>query len=124
MAKQEKEANKSEKPEEKHEEHASSEGGGWGAFPGGMGISFDTVRDATRDMRRQMEDGFMSLVPPEVTGHLVQAQKELILAGRRLGEKTIEELEKKARRAEEIHSRKDASRKAAKGDGESGEKAG
>ena len=72
--------------------------------------------DALRDLGRQAENAAMALVPAEVTGHLVNAQKELLLAGKRLGEvvghriderikQASECLDEKAQRAREIHER-------------------
>ncbi len=93
---------------EKTEKTESRSEGTWsssGEFPGRVEASFRSVADAACDVVKQVEEGMMSLVPPEVTSHLVQAQKEFILASRRVGDKAMEELEKKAERAREIHER-------------------
>lgn len=75
---------------------------------------FDDVRSSFREFHRDVEDSILSLIPPEVTRHLVNARKELVLAGQRLGDMTIENLERKAARAEEIHAEMKAKREAAR----------
>jgi len=85
-------------------------------FKEGPQWSAKAAREALCDLGRQAENAAMALVPPEVTGHLVNAQKELMLAGKRLGEMVghrIDErirhasecLDEKAQRAREIHER-------------------
>lgn len=71
----------------------------------GVRLNLKSVAEAMCDVHRQAEDAFMAFVPPEVTQHLVNSRKELIRAGQRLGEKMVEELDDKARRAREIHDR-------------------
>jgi cob(I)alamin adenosyltransferase len=73
------------------------------------------VCEATREAVQQVEDVAMSLVSPEVTRHLVNAQQELLRAGIRVaslasgsaekwGQKAIDALESKAGRAEQLHA--------------------
>ncbi len=120
MAKTEQE--KTGKDEGGSEERWSSAEEAWEDVSGKVNASLRPVFDAARDIGKQMEEGLMSLVPPEVSEHLLQAQKELILAGRRLGDKRLEELEKKAERAREIHERMKAGKEAASSSGGEKEK--
>lgn len=80
----------------------------------GPRFSFKSVFEALWEAERQVEDAFMASVPPEVTQHLVNAQKELLQAGARINEMAMEELDKRARRAEEIHRQQQAAKEAAK----------
>ena len=57
-------------------------------------------------LKREAEEAVMTLLPPEVTRNLAEAHKEFIRAGQRLGDLAIEELEKKAQRAEKLNERK------------------
>lgn len=76
-------------------------------------LSLGSAIRAARDVRRQVEEGVLSLVPPEVTQHLVNAQKEVVRAGQRLGEIAIERLDARAARAREVHERVKARKEAA-----------
>jgi len=90
---------------------APGEAPGAGAGPG-YRLSAKSVCDAARDMKDQAEDAIMALLPPEVTEHLVASKKELIRAGQRLGDLALENLDRKAARARDIHERMKAARQA------------
>ena len=90
-----------------------------------VNFSFQSVCDAMKDVERQAADALYTLVPPEVTQHLVNSQKELLKAGARLGEvaservrrfatEREEELNYRAARAREVHEKMRAEREAAK----------
>lgn len=72
-------------------------------FSAGPTLSLETIMAAACDVKHQVEDGLMALVPPEVTEHLVNSQKEMIRAGQRLAEMGIECLDEKIQRAQRIH---------------------
>lgn len=65
------------------------------------------MRGVACGMRREMENAMMTLLPPTVTRQLVEAHKEVIRAGQRLGDLAIAELEKKAARAESMTGKRD-----------------
>lgn len=72
----------------------------------GPRMSVKSIAAALREAERQFSDALMSSVPPEVTRHLVNSKKELLMAGQRLNEMAMEELDRRAARAEEIHAAK------------------
>lgn len=76
--------------------------------------------EAAREALEQAELAAMGLVPPEVTRHLVNAQQELIRAGMRVanvagssaerwGNRAIEVLESKAKKAAEVRGNRNDS---------------
>jgi len=78
-----------------------------------------------RDAEQQAEDAIYSVLPPDVTQHLMNSQKELLQASRRVGQiltekatqcadRRMEELDRKAARAREVHERMKAEREAQK----------
>ncbi len=66
-------------------------------------LTVGTLACAARDSLRKAEETFMAFFPPAVTEHLVRAQAEAVRAGQRLGDLAIENLERKASRAHELH---------------------
>lgn len=68
-------------------------------------MTLNSIKGAVCDIQKQMEDGMLTLLPPTVTRHLVEAHKELVRASQRMGDIALEKLEKKASRAEELHRR-------------------
>jgi hypothetical protein len=107
------------------EPHAAGASAGAEATdPFGRGSSWNCAStsaavEAAREALQQAEEAAMSLVAPDVTRHLVNAQQELLRAGMRLaqlanqsaeslGEKAISALEAKAVRAAEIHQQRQA----------------
>ena len=75
-------------------------------------VTADAVKEAVCDAGRQLEDGLLSIFPPEVTRHLAEANKEFIRAGQRLGDIVIDRIEKGAQRAQEIHEKSQAGKAA------------
>jgi len=81
--------------------------------------SAEAAFEAAREAGQQVEEAAMSLLPVEVTRHLVNAQQELVRAGVRIaalastsadkfGKHAIDALEAKAARAEALHAAKAA----------------
>lgn len=89
--------------EEQPRPESEGPGDGWQSTGGTARMTMESVRGALCDLQRQVEDGVMTLVPPQVTRHLVEAHKEVVRASQRLGDIALEKLEKKAARAEELH---------------------
>ncbi len=79
-------------------EETAEESGGW--MPR---MSPGMAWQAACEAREQAEDLFMALVPPEVTEHLINSQKELVRAGARVGEMIEERLDRRLARARKIH---------------------
>ncbi|MEO8376364.1 MAG: hypothetical protein ABI579_01735 [Candidatus Sumerlaeota bacterium] len=77
-------------------------------------VTAEAVKDAACDAGKQIEEGLLSIFPPDVTRHLAEAHKEFIRAGQRLGDIVIDKLEKGAQRAEEIHEKTKKEKAAAK----------
>ena len=75
-------------------------------------VTAGAVKEAVCDAGRQLEDGLLSIFPPEVTRHLAEANKEFIRAGQRLGDIVIDRIEKGAQRAQEIHEKSQAGKAA------------
>ncbi len=59
--------------------------------------------DAASDLRRRSEDIVLKTLPKDVSHHLINSQREAVLAVMRLGERAIERLNERAARAEELH---------------------
>lgn len=83
-------------------------------FFSGARFSFESFSEAVRDAEKGFSDAFLASVPPEVTEHLVNSQKELILAGRRMLDLSMKKLEKTAARAKEVHERQKQKKEEAK----------
>lgn len=71
----------------------------------GPRISLQGVADALSEANRQLQDSIMAAVPPDVTQHMVNAQKELLAAGQRINVILNEKLDRYAQRAREVHER-------------------
>lgn len=76
--------------------HHQDAGGGWNAR--GPRLSLHAIGDAVCDIHRQAEEVVMQLLPPAVSEHLINSQKEVVLAGRRLADIALERLDEKAAR--------------------------
>ncbi|MCC5875381.1 MAG: hypothetical protein JJU11_04080 [Candidatus Sumerlaeia bacterium] len=65
------------------------------------------MKEKTCEVSREMENAVMSLIPPKVTRELVNAHKEVVRAGQRLGDIVLNGLEERAKRAESLHKKRD-----------------
>lgn len=65
------------------------------------------MKQMTCGVRREVEDAMFSLLPPKVTRELIDAHKEVVRAGQRIGDMLLHDLEEKARRAETLHRKTD-----------------
>ena len=66
-------------------------------------LSLNSILGVADNIKHQIEDTMLSIIPAEVTEHLVKAQKELIAAGQRVGDIAREKLDEKANRARTLH---------------------
>lgn len=91
----------------------------------GANFSARAVIDAVQEISEQVEVSVLALMPPPVTEHLMNSQKELLKAGQRMtevvsersrnwAEKVQASLDRKAARAKEMHDRMKAEREAKK----------
>jgi uncharacterized protein YicC (UPF0701 family) len=66
-------------------------------------LSLNKILGVADSIKHQIEDTMLSIIPAEVTEHLVKAQKELIAAGQRVGDIAREKLDEKVARAKNLH---------------------
>jgi hypothetical protein len=97
-------------PDERAQEAPGADGGEFHEFDGGASSSSAPPPGGESRCRsffslpRQCEEAVIAMLPESVATHLVNAQKEAVLAALRLGEMAIERLDEKAARVKEIHA--------------------